>query len=173
MKKEDEFNDIPKNYQNFYLSYTSNCEDAGMNQEYVEWVLDLVKNHPNDENLKDPDVANNIGCIFDNGIMVEKNIEFAVYWYERAIKLGSVLAKSNLADILRKGTNGYPKDLARAFELYKSCGLPYAHYRVGEFHEYGWVYEKNIEEAKRYYRLAFQEGHCLAKKKLATFDFLK
>ena len=30
----------------------------------------------------------------------------------------------------------------RAFELYKECGLPYAHYRVGEFLEHGWGVSK-------------------------------
>lgn len=104
--------------------------------------------------------------------MVKKDIIKAVYWYERATEQGDDLALSNLADILRKGSQGYPKDLKRAFELYKRCGLPYAHYRVGGFYENGWGTEKNISEAKRYYRLAYKERHALAIKKLQSFDFL-
>ena len=172
MEKKDEFKDIPKDYRSFYLSYTDNCEDSGFDKEYVEYLLDLLKNHPDDPALQDPDVQNNIGTIFENGIMIEKDIHKAVFWYERAAAQGDDLAKSNLADILRKGSQGYPKDLKRAFELYKSCGLPYAHYRVGEFYEHGWGVEQNIAESKRYYRLAYKERHALAIKKLENFDFL-
>lgn len=172
MKKKDNYADIPKCYREFYLSYTDNYEDAGFEKDYVECLLDLLKNHPDDEALADADVQNDIGIIFKEGIMVKKDINKAVYWYERAIEQGDDLAMSNLADILRKGSQGYTKDLKRAFELYKRCGLPYAHYRVGEFYENGWGTDKNIDEAKRYYRLAYKERHALAIKKLQTFDFL-
>ncbi len=170
--KKDNYSDIPKNYREFYLSYTDNYEDFGMDKEYVKWLLDLLKNRPDDRALQDKDVQNEIGIIFKNGIMVKKDIGKAVFWYERAAAQGDDLALSNLADILRKGSLGYPKDLKRAFELYKRCGLPYAHYRVGEFYENGWGTEKNIDEAKRYYRLAYKERHALAIKKLQSFDFL-
>ena len=95
-----------------------------------------------------------------------------MYWYERSADLGNDFARSNLADVLRKGTQGYPKDLKRAFELYKACGLPYAFYRVGEFYENGWAVEKDLELAKEYYRVAYRENHPLAKRKLSQFDFL-
>ena len=93
--------------------------------------------------------------------------------YEQAIENGNDLARSNLADILRKGTQGYPKDLRRAFDLYKACGLPYAHYRVGEFYEHGWGVRQDLEAAKAYYRQAYKEGHGLATKKLKEFNFLE
>ncbi|MBR4755908.1 MAG: SEL1-like repeat protein, partial [Bacteroidales bacterium] len=72
----------------------------------------------------------------------------------------------------RKGTLGYPKDLKRAFELYRSCRLPYAYYRVGEFYEYGWGVEKDLEKAKENYRIAYRADHVLARRKLSEFDFL-
>ena len=93
--------------------------------------------------------------------------------FEQAVENGSDLARSNLADILRKGSQGYPKDLRRAFDLYKACGLPYAHYRVGEFYEHGWGVRQDLEAAKAYYRLAYKEGHGLAAKKLKEFNFLE
>lgn len=37
----------------------------------------------------------------------------------------------------------------------------------------GWGVDKNIEEAKRYYSLAYSEGHPLAKKKLKEWNFLE
>lgn len=72
MNKKDNFNDIPKCYREFYLSYTNNYEDAGFNRDYIEWLLDLLKDHPDDEALTDADVQNNIGTIFEDGIMVKK-----------------------------------------------------------------------------------------------------
>ena len=147
--------------------------DYKKTKEYVEDVLELINNYPDSEDLKDADIQNDIGCMFDNGLFGQKNVVEAVKWFEKSAAQGNDLAKSNLADILRKGTNGYPVDLKRAFDIYKSCGLPYAHYRVGEFYEKGWGTEVNMAEAKRYYRLAYKEGHPLAKKKLAEFNFME
>ena len=173
MEKKDEFEGIPRSNPQFILCYSDKVEDFGWTKEYVEDVLELINNYPDSEDLKDADIQNDIGCMFDNGLFGQKNVVEAVKWFEKSAAQGNDLAKSNLADILRKGTNGYPVDLKRAFDIYKSCGLPYAHYRVGEFYEKGWGIEVNIAEAKRYYRLAFQEGHPLAKKKLAEFNFME
>ena len=146
------FEGIPKNYKTFILEYSNDPEKHGWKREDVEYILECIQN--------------------EDGVCVKPNIEIAVYWYEKAIALGEDLARSNLADILRKGTQGYPKDLNRAFELYKACGLPYAHYRCGEFYEYGWGTEKDLEKAKTYYALAYKEGHGLARKKLKEWNFL-
>ena len=173
MEKKDEFEGIPRIYHIFILCYSDEAEDWGWTKEYVEDVLELINNYPDSEELKDANLQNDIGCMFDNGLFGQKNVVEAVKWFEKAAAQGNDLAKSNLADILRKGTNGYPVNLKRAFEIYKSCGLPYAHYRVGEFYEKGWGTEVNKAEAKRYYRLAYQEGHHLAMKKLAEFNFME
>ena len=173
MEKKDEFEGIPRNKSRIILCCSDKAEDWGWTKEYVEDVLELINNYPDSEDLKDADIQNDIGCMFDNGLFGQKNVVEAVKWFEKSAAQGNDLAKSNLADILRKGTNGYPVDLKRAFDIYKSCGLPYAHYRVGEFYEKGWGTEVNMAEAKRYYRLAYQEGHPLAKKKLAEFNFME
>lgn len=89
-----------------------------------------------------------------------------------AAEFGDDLAKSNLADIYRKGTNGVIKDMKKAFELYQSCHIPYAYYRVGEALEFGRGVEKDVEKAKQYYRVAYREGHPLARRKLQTLNFL-
>ena len=121
----------------------------------------------------DADLMNSIGTFFEDGVCVKPDINAAVYCYEQAIEWGNDLARSNLADILRKGSQGYPKDLRRTFELYKACGLPYAHYRVGEFYEHDWGVRQDLEAAKAYYRQAYREGHGLANKKLKEWNFLK
>lgn len=172
MKKNTNLGMVPVNHRKFFLTYTNSPEDHGFDREEVLDMLNIVAEYDDHEAFYDPDFTNNIGTFFEDGVCVEKDINQAVFWYERAVALGDDLAKSNLADILRKGTQGYPKDLKRAFELYKSCGLPYAFYRVGEFYENGWGVEKNLELAKEYYKVAYRENHHLAIKKLGEFDFL-
>lgn len=165
---------IPVNLRDFILSYSDNPEDHGWNRDDVIEILTYIKEGREDElNLEDSNLVNDIGTFFDDGVCTPADIYKAVVWYERAVAMGNDLAKSNLADILRKGQSGYPKDINRAFELYKSCGLPYAHYRCGEFYEKGWGTEQDLEKAKIYYRLAYKEGHGLAKRKLKEWNFLE
>jgi len=135
--------------------------------------LNLIKENPENKELQDDDIQNDIGCFFNDGVCVEKNVNLAKLWFAKSAAQGNDLARSNLADIYRKGTGGTEIDLEKAFELYKQCGLPYAHYRCGEFYEKGWGVEKNLEEAKRYYSLAYEEGHQLAKKKIKEWNFLE
>lgn len=164
---------VPINYQEFILDYSSNPENKGWNREDVIGILECIKEGRVDELNMDDELMNVIGTFFEDGVCVKPDIEMAVSWYEQAIENGNDLARSNLADILRKGSQGYPKDLRRAFELYKECGLPYAHYRVGEFYEHGWGVKQDLEAAKAYYRQAYKEGHALANKKLKEFNFLE
>ncbi len=164
---------IPVNYQHFILSYFSNPEDCGWEREDVIHILECVKEDRLEELDMDADLMNSIGTFFEDGICVKRDINAAVFWYEQAVEWGNNLARSNLADILRKGSQGFPKDLRRAFELYKACGLPYAHYRVGEFYEHGWGVRQDLEAAKAYYRQAYREGHGLADKKLKEWNFLE
>ena len=176
MANEKKLTGIPVNYRQFILTYSNNPEDHGWAREDVEYILNCIKNDeldPSEFSCDESDLYNSIGTFFDDGVCVESNMEVAVYWYERAIELDNDLARSNLADILRKGSQGYPKDLKRAFELYKACGLPYAHYRCGEFYENGWGVEKDLGKAKTYYMLAYNEGHGLAKRKRQEWDFMK
>lgn len=164
---------IPVNYQHFILNYSSNPEDLGWECEEVVHILECVKEGRLEELEMDADLMNSIGTFFEEGVCVKPDINVAVFWYEQAIEWGNDLARSNLADILRKGSQGYPKDLRRAFKLYKECGLPYAHYRVGEFYEHGWGVRQDLEAAKAYYRQAYCEGHGLANKKLKEWNFLE
>lgn len=173
MDKKNEFEGIPRNNAKIILGYSNKPEDYGWTEDYVNEVFELITDDPESEDLEDDFLQNDIGCMYEGGLFGTKDMPEAVKWYEKSAAQGNDYAKSNLADILRKGTGGYPIDMKRAFELYKSCGFPYAHYRVGEFYQNGWGTDVNIAEAKRYYRLAYQEGHPLAKKKLKEFNFLE
>lgn len=175
MEKNNNFEEqIPVNLRNFILSNSSNAEDFGWDEDDVIYILTCIQEGREDEiDFDDDELQNSIGIFFENGICTPTDINKAVAWYEKSAAQGNDLAKSNLADILRKGSDGYPKDLKRAFELYKTCGLPYAHYRCGEFYEKGWGTEVDLEKAKVYYRLAYKEGHELAKWKLKEWNFME
>ena len=164
---------MPVSYQSFVLDYSADPENHGWKREDVIHLLECVQKGNLEALDMDADLMNSIGTVFENGVCVKPDIYAAVFWYEQAVENGNDLARSNLADILRKGTKGYPKDLHRAFELYKECGLPYAHYRTGECYENGWGVRKDLEAAKAYYRQAYKERHGLAEKKLKEWNFLE
>ena len=107
-KKTDKYFGIPKNYQDFRLVQKSNArpEDYGYTEESIKDVLNMIKNDPNNIELEDDEIQNDLGCIFNDGVCVEKNIEFAKYWFARSADQGNDLARSNLADIYHKGTEG-------------------------------------------------------------------
>jgi len=148
-------------------------EDYGWNLDYVEDMLYVAEFEPEHEWMSDPDVLNDIAIVYDEGIGVETDMEKAIKYFKMAIALNNDLARSNLADIYRKGKNGVPVDHKQAFELYLDCKLPYAFYRVGEYYENGRAGVQNIQKAKQNYRVAYRAGHGLARKKLQTFNFLE
>ena len=150
----------------------ANFEDYGWTEDYVEDLLYIEANEPDNDCMSDPEVLNNIGIIFCDGVGTDIDMERSIKYYTKAAELGDDLAKSNLADIYRKGKNGVPVDLKKAFELYLSCRIPYAFYRVGEALEFGRGVQLDVEKAKQYYRVAYKEGHPLARKKLQTLKFL-
>ena len=78
MEKKDEFEGIPRNNSRIILCYSDNAEDWGWTKEYVEDVLELINNYPDSEDLKDSDIQNDIGCMFDNGLFGQKNVVEAV-----------------------------------------------------------------------------------------------
>lgn len=165
---------VPVNNQYFVLVTNPNAsfEDYGWTEEYVEELLELEEYEPDGEDMNDPGILNDLGIIYSDAVGVERNMAKAVTYFKKAATLDNDLARSNLADIYRKGSYGVPVNHTRAFELYQACKLPYAYYRVGEYYETGLAGVQDIELAKRNYRIAYKEGHGLAHKKLKTFDFL-
>lgn len=167
--------DVPVNRQNFNLVTDPNAsfEDYGWTAGFVAKMLHVAEYEQDHEWMSDHEILNNLGIVYHEGVGVERDMEKAVMYFEKAIELDDDLARSNLADIYRKGEYGVPKNPERDFELYKACKLPYAYFRVGEAYEYGRGVAQNIEEAKRNYRIAYQAGHGLARRKLQTFNFLR
>ena len=92
MNKKEIEPKVPVNRRKFFLTNTSNPEDHGFSREQVEDMLDIVANYDEHEDFNDPDFVNSIGTFFEDGVCIEKDIEQAVYWYERAVALDDDLA---------------------------------------------------------------------------------
>lgn len=176
MKKIKNTLGVEVNYQDFNLVVDPNnpFENYGWTKEDVEEMLYIEEYELEDEDVQnDSELFNNLGILYSDAVGVERNMEKAIKYFEHSVSLDDDLARSNLADIYRKGMWGVDQNLKRAFELYKECKLPYAYYRVGEAYEYGRGVEQDVDAAKFNYRVAYKAGHPLARKKLKTFDFLR
>lgn len=148
-------------------------EDYGWTPEFYDEMIRIAEEEPDHEWMSDGDILNNLGIIYSDGVETDIDMDKAIKYFEKAIHCGNNLARCNLADIYRKGIGGVPVDYELAFNYYKDCGLPYAHFRVGEAYEYGRGVKSNLKMAKEFYRLAYRENHPLARVKLQLFDFLK
>lgn len=141
--------------------------DYGWTEEFWENMLYVAESMPKHEWMKDPEILNNLGIVFTEGVGVDIDMERGIRYYERAIQLGDDdLARFNLAEIYNHGMNGVEVNHRRAYKLYRRCGLPYAHFRVGEAFEYGLGVDIDEQQSQRFYRLAAQEGYEPAKEKL-------
>lgn len=164
--------EINSQYYVLVTDPNASFEDYGWDKNYMEWLLEVDLGEQDSEWLSDSEALNDLGVLFGVAVGVERNMQKSVMYYEMAASLNNDLARSNLADIYRKGSYGIPLNHERAFELYKECKLPYAFFRVGEYYENGYAGPQDITKAKEYYRIAYEADHGLAHKKLQTFNFL-
>lgn len=112
-------------------------------------------------------VLNDIGTLYQEGIGVPRDLEAAADWFRAGIREGDDLyAPVNLGDLLRKHGDTLGASPADAFNAYRQSDDPYAHYRIGQAYEEGWLGYKDPDEAMRWYAKAAEEGHHLALKRL-------
>lgn len=112
-------------------------------------------------------VLNDLGTIYQEGIGVDQDGYLAEYWFEQATQQGDHhYAPTNLGDLYRKGCGMLPASLPQAFQAYLRSDDPYAHYRIGQAYEEGWLGYTDMEKAMRWYKQAAREGHHLAVKRL-------
>ena len=135
-------------------------------QEDVNHLLSLASEYKQGKSLHGV-VLNDIGTLHQEGIGMPTNGEEAIYWFTEAYKAGDMLyAPTNLGDLYRKGYGNVKPCLKKAFEAYQLSIDPYAHYRIGQAYEEGWIGEPQASLAMQWYRKAAEEGHHLAIKRL-------
>ena len=131
--------------------------------EDVNLLLEIGQRYKNGEIIPEGVVLNDLGTLYQEGVVVRKDNRTAVFWFEKAIELGDTLyAPGNLGDIYRKGGSGVVRDLSKAKDAYLKSTDPYAHYRIGEAYEEGWTGRPDMVKAFEWYIKAAQEGHHLA-----------
>ncbi len=146
-------------------------EDYGWDLEFWENMMYVADVDPKHEWMRDPEILNNLGIVFTDGVGVDIDMERGMKYFEKAIAMDDDLARVNLADIYREGKNGIPQDLRRAYKLYKRSGIPLAHYRVGEAFHYGYSVDVDLQQARRYYQLAADEGLDFAREALEELTY--
>ena len=135
-------------------------------QEDVDHLLKLADEYDGGMQLSGV-VLNDIGTIHQEGIGMPVDGEKAVYWFTKAYEAGDTLyAPTNLGDLYRKGCSTVKPNLKKAFEAYSLSTDPYAHYRLGQAYEEGWISEPNMQLAMKWYKQAAEEGHHLAIKRI-------
>lgn len=134
--------------------------------EDVQMLQALGERFKQGENV-DGVVLNDLGTIFQEGIGVTQDGYLAEFWFEQATEQGDHhYAPTNLGDLYRKGCGALPASLPKAFQAYLRSDDPYAHYRIGQAYEEGWLGYTDMEKAMRWYKQAAKEGHHLAIKRL-------
>lgn len=132
-------------------------------KEDVDLLLEIGRRYKKGEIVPEGVVLNDLGTLYQEGVVVAKDNRSAVFWFEKAIELGDMLyAPANLGDIYRKGGSGVVRDLSKAMEAYLKSTDSYAHYRIGEAYEEGWTGSPDLLKAFEWYIRAAQEGHHLA-----------
>lgn len=135
-------------------------------KEDVEHLLTLADDYRNGKQLHGV-VLNDIGTIHQEGVGIPVDGKEAIYWFTEAYKAGDALyAPTNLGDLYRKGYGTIKPSLAKAFEAYQLSTDPYAHYRIGQAYEEGWIGLPDVPLAMKWYRKAAEEGHHLAIKRI-------
>lgn len=103
----------------------------------------------------------NLGVIYDNGEICEKDTYKAIMWYQRAAELGDAQSMDNLAFLLENGPEDMRNEEA-AFKWYMKAaeaGLSKAWNDVATCYKHGVGVSQSVENAREYYikALEFEE----------------
>ena len=104
---------------------------------------------------------------------VEKNLEQAFKWYEKAAESGDVDAERKVAIMYAKGegVEANQKEALNWYEKAAENGDATSQYLVGNFYYYGKNgVEKNQEKALNWYKKAAENGNTSAKEALVKIN---
>lgn len=105
-----------------------------------------------------------LGKKYHYGIGVEKNIEEAIKYYEKAITQDEPRACNNLGAIYVEGMCGVKQDVPKGLELYHKAaemGRPIAMYNLGNIYFYGQKgVKKDVSKGLGYFEKSAATGSC-------------
>ena len=119
-----------------------------------------------------------VGHSYLNGFGTKRDLDKAVIWSAKAARKGAPNALENLcviAYIYHTGKKGFKieKDPRKAFEAYKiAAGLNYhkGQYNLGVCYEFGIHVKIDLDEAKKWYKRAADQGDFDSKKRLKILE---
>ena len=98
-----------------------------------------------------------IGFLYREGYGVEKNYFTALEWYKKAFQSGFLACSTLIGNLYDTGFNDFKENDHEAYKWYlKAAETNYRNAidRLGDFFRYGWGVDKNLDEAKIYYKKA-------------------
>jgi TPR repeat protein len=108
-----------------------------------------------------------IGDTYANARGVERNIDLGIQWYQRSAEAGSIEGAFRLAiELWHK--NQY-KDSIEILKKIAASGFSPAAFILGSIYFNGDNVEKNNIDALKYWKLAEDNGHLLAKRRLSIY----
>ena len=151
----------PPNFHTAYAAYVRGDYEVALNI----WLV-LAKGG-------DADAQFNVAALYDNGWGVERDVEKAAFWYERAAARNIAPAELVLAHMLRRGEIGAP-DGELALRRLRSAahrGSASAQFELGVAYDRGVGVTQNYATAAIWYEKAAAQGLTEAIYNLATlFD---
>ena len=110
----------------------------------------------------------NLGAAYDNGIGVPRDLEKAIYWYQKAAEQGLAEAQFNLAHLLVDADISAAraaKWMAKAAEQ----GMVEAEFLMGVIYAEGIGVAQDDDEARRWLEKAIENGHAEAEQFMKDF----
>lgn len=136
-----------KNMQNKqpFLAYNVMMQEAENNNVFANWLL---------------------GYIHSNGITVNKDIEKAVAYYDKASQLGDIRSKFELASIYCLNNSALDKQIedkvTRLIKESAEAGFAYAEFTMGIYYENGFCgFHSDKETALKWYEKAIKHGYII------------
>ncbi|KAL7720403.1 hypothetical protein QTN25_002440 [Entamoeba marina] len=136
-----------------YLSILKEIHLQKIDIEISEDVKELLETLKKTNN---PKAYNELGNIYYDGIIIEKDIKKAIEYYENAGNQNDVDALNNLGKIYQDG-DGVQKDIKKAIEYYEKAAnqnFSYALFNLGILYRDGDGVKKDIKKSIEYFEKA-------------------
>ena len=147
---------ITKEVQGIWNNYLSQyLNPVNISRSAKKIPLDELKKQV--DRGDNPDAFYQYGLRFETGDEVEKSYHEAKWWYEKAEKKGHAKASYRLALLHEKSLGGATQNSNEIIRLLTNAGragYSKAYKKLGEMHESGKLFKKNLDEAKECYKKA-------------------
>lgn len=146
------------------LPVSANIADWGMVQQFNK-KLELAENGK-------IQAMYDVGKLYQRGRGVNKNINKAAGWYQKAATAGHAAAQAKLGILYFEG-RGVPQDYIKAVKLLNAAAkqnVPSAFYQLANMFELGTGVRQDLHQSIYWYKRAKQSGYYLAEGKIERLE---